>query len=138
MKTNFISVNTHIKKNQTLNKKDNTILKINGVIIEEVKSMKYLGNYVTSNLTNNEHLTNRIRLAVTTMLKLNEAGYDESLDAFAAIQLYKTYGRPTILYGVESLNLNTKQTDRLTACETSIFKRILKLAPFHHSDLLLH
>jgi hypothetical protein len=33
MKTNFISVNTHIKKNQTLNKKDNTILKINGVNI---------------------------------------------------------------------------------------------------------
>jgi len=99
--------------------------------------MKYLGNYVTSNLTNNEHLTNRIRLTVTAMLKLNEAGYDESLDAFAAIQLYKTYGRPTLLYGVESLNFNTKQTDRLTSCETSIVKRILKLAPFHHSDLLL-
>jgi len=47
--------------------------------------MKYLGNYVTSNLTNNKHLTNRIRLAVTAMIKLNEAGYNESLDAFAAI-----------------------------------------------------
>ena len=45
--------------------------------------------------------------------------------------------RPTLLYGVESLNLNTKKTDRLTSCETSIVKRILKLAPFHHSDLLL-
>jgi len=67
------------------------------------------------------------------MLKLNEAGYDESLDAFAAIQLY----RPTLLYGVESLNLNTIQTNRLTTCETSIVKRILKLAPIHHSDLLL-
>ncbi len=88
--------------------------------------MKYLGNYVTSNLTNNEHLTNRIRLAVTAMLKQNEAGYDESLDAFAAIQLYKTYGRPTLLYGVESLNLNTKQTDRLTTCETSIVNITIK------------
>jgi hypothetical protein len=47
--------------------------------------MKYLGNYVTSNLTNNKHLTNRIRLAITAMIKLNEAGYNESLDAFAAI-----------------------------------------------------
>jgi hypothetical protein len=46
--------------------------------------MKYLGNYVTSSLINNERLTNRIRLAVTAMLKLDEAGYDESLDAFAA------------------------------------------------------
>jgi len=43
--------------------------------------MKYLGNYVTSNLTNNKHLTNRIRLAITAMIKLNEAGYNESLDA---------------------------------------------------------
>ena len=32
--------------------------------------------------------------------------------------------------------MNTKQTDRLATCETSLVKRILK-APFHHSDLLL-
>jgi hypothetical protein len=71
------------------------------------------------------------------MLKLNEAGFDESLDAFAGIQLYKTYRPTTLLYCVESLKLNTKQTDRITTCETSIVKRILKLAPFHHSDLPL-
>ncbi len=59
------------------------------------------------------------------MLKLNEAGFDESLDDFAGIQLYKTY-RPTLLYCVESLKLNAKQTDRITTCETSITVRCAK------------
>jgi len=58
------------------------------------------------------------------MIKLNEAGYNESLPS-----------RP-LLYGIESLNLNAKQTDRLATSETSIVKRMLKLAAFHHSDLL--
>lgn len=70
-----------------------------------------------------------------TKNKLHEAGYDENLDVFSAMQLYKTNGRPTLLYGVETLNLTGKQTNRLTTCETSIIKRMLKLAPFHHSDL---
>ena len=62
-------------------------------------------------------------------------GYDENLDAFTATQLYKTYGRPTLLYGVENLNLNSGEIDRLTSFETSLIKRILKFAPFHHSYL---
>jgi hypothetical protein len=40
-------------------------------------------------------------------------GYDENLDAFTATQLYKTYGRPTLLYGVANLNLNSGEIDRL-------------------------
>jgi hypothetical protein len=60
------------------------------------------------------------------MIKLNEAGYNESLPS-----------RP-LLYGIESLNLNAKQTDRLATSQTSIVKRMLiRLAAFHHSDLLL-
>jgi hypothetical protein len=59
------------------------------------------------------------------MIKLNEAGYDENLPS-----------RP-LLYGIGSLNLNAKQTDRQATSETSIVKRMLKLAAFHHSDLLL-
>jgi hypothetical protein len=65
-------------------------------------------------------------------------GYDENLDAFTATQLYKTYGRPTLLYGVANLNLNSGEIDRLISFETSLIKRILKFAPFHHSDLLLN
>ena len=87
--------------------------------------MKYLVNFLNNILSNRVHLSNRIKLAAADMFKLNEAGYDEKLDAFTATQLYKTYGRPTLLYGVENLNLNSGEIDRLTSFETSLIKRIL-------------
>jgi hypothetical protein len=40
---------------------------MNGVEIEEVKTIKYLGNYVTVNSINNDHLTNRIGMAISAM-----------------------------------------------------------------------
>lgn len=40
---------------------------MNDVEIEEVKTIKYLGNYVTANSINNDHLTNRIRMAISAM-----------------------------------------------------------------------
>jgi hypothetical protein len=71
------------------------------------------------------------------MFKLNEAGYDENLDAMTIIQLYKTYGRTTLLYGLENLNLNVGGTERINTFEKAIIKKSLKFAPFHHSDHLL-
>jgi len=71
------------------------------------------------------------------MLKLNDAGYDESLDTMTIIQLYKTYDRTTLLYGLENLNLNIGETDRVSAFEKAIIKKSLKFTPFHLSDHLL-
>jgi hypothetical protein len=71
------------------------------------------------------------------MLKLNDAGYDESLDTMTIKQLYKTYDRTTLLYGLENLNLNIGETDRVSAFEKAIIKKSLKFTPFHHSDHLL-
>ena len=50
LKTNYIAINSHTKKIKLLIAKDNTILHINGAKIDEVNTMKYLGNYVSSNL----------------------------------------------------------------------------------------
>ena len=50
--------------------------------------MKYLVNFLNNILSNRVHLSNRIKLAAADMFKLNEAGYDEKLDAFTATQLY--------------------------------------------------
>jgi hypothetical protein len=70
------------------------------------------------------------------MFKLNECGYDESLDVFTIVQLYKTYSRPALVYGIENLNLNIGETDRITNFEKQIIKKSLKFAPFHHTKLL--
>ncbi len=72
------------------------------------------------------------------MFKLNDCGYDESLDAMTIIQLYKTYGSTTLLYGLENLNLNIGETERVSTFEKTVIKESLKFAPFHHSDHLLN
>jgi len=56
-----------------------------------IEVMKYLGNIVSKTLSNTDHISNRIRLTAAAMFKLNDSGYDESLDVMTIIQLYKTY-----------------------------------------------
>ena len=66
---------------------------------------------INSTLNNTEHINNRIRLAAAAMSKLKECDYDESLDAITTVQLYKTYSRPALVFGIENLSLNIGETD---------------------------
>ena len=61
------------------------VLKLNGLLVEKVESIKYLGNIINSTLNNTDHINNRIRLVAAAMFKLNECGYDESLDAIIKV-----------------------------------------------------
>jgi len=133
-KTNCLAINEHLKVNE--HQLQNTTLKLNGLPVVKVESIKYLGNIINSALNNTDHINNRIRLAAADMFKLNECGYDESLDAFTIIQLYKTYSRPALVYGIENLNLNIGETDRITNFEKQVIKKSLKFAPSHHTKLL--
>jgi len=54
----------------------------------------------------------------------------------ADMQRMITY-RTTLLYGLENLNLNIGETDRVNTFEKAIIKKSLKFAHFHHSDHLL-
>jgi len=118
-KTNYMVINGHLKQHQRLL---NTTLKMNDLNIEMVSTMKYLGNIVNKTLSNTDHISNRIRLTAAAMFKLNDYGYDESLDAMTIIQLYKIYGRTTLLYGLENLNLEIGETDRVSAFEKAVIK----------------
>ncbi len=68
-------------------------LKLNGLPVEEIESIKYLGKIINSALNNTDHINNRIRLSVAALFKLNKCG---SLDAITIVQLYKTYSRPAL------------------------------------------
>jgi hypothetical protein len=81
-------INGHLKQHQHLL---NNALKMNDLNIEMVSTMKYLGNIVSKTLSNTDHISNRIRLTAAAMFKLNDSGYDQSLDVMTIIQLYKTY-----------------------------------------------
>jgi hypothetical protein len=122
-KTNYMVINGHLKQHQYLL---NNALKMNDLGIEMVSTMKYLGNIVSKTLSNTDHISNRIRLTAAAMFKLNDCGYDESLDAMTIIQLYKTYGRTTLLYGLENLNLNIGETERVSTFEKT-YQKIIKI-----------
>ena len=105
---------------------------MNDLNIEMVTAMKYLGNIVNKTLSKTDHISNRIRLTAAAIFKLNQSEYDESLDLMTIIQLYKTYGITTLLYGLENLNLNVDETERISTFEKAIIKKSLNFAPFHH------
>ena len=118
-KTMYMVINGHLKQNT---QSGHGNLTMNNMNIDLVTTMKYLGNIVNNSLSNSDHISNRIRLSAAAMFKLNAAGYDENLDAITIIQLYKTYGRTTLLYGLENLNLNIGETDHITTFENAIIK----------------
>jgi hypothetical protein len=64
-KKNFLTINMHLRKSKILHV--NNKLVINGSEIEEVKSMKYLGNFLNNSLSNRDHLSNRIKLAAAAI-----------------------------------------------------------------------
>ncbi len=52
-------------------------------------------------------------------------------------QLFKTYIRPILYYGLENISLNIGETKKLQRTESTLFKMMLCISKFCHSTELL-
>ena len=68
-----------------------------------IKSVKYLGNLICESLKNVEHVSARIAKAVTVSLKLKKQVLLKGATAQTMAQLHKTYIRPMLYYGLDSI-----------------------------------
>jgi len=110
-KTNFISVNDKsiIRIKKYLD--DISTIRMDNEIIAEVNELKYLGSYISNNLLNKYHLNERLRMtAVAVDTLVNSAGlYNDFQSVKVKVQLYKTYVRLVLLYGLETMVLGEGQ-----------------------------
>ncbi|RNA01555.1 RNA-directed DNA polymerase from mobile element jockey-like [Brachionus plicatilis] len=112
-------------------------VKLNGIDIKQVKQMKYLGVEITDDNKHIEHLEKRKKSAMAALLKLKSLGLTgPNLHPVMKGHLYKTYVRPVLLYGIESLYLTQRDTLKLkriegipTKCKTTNLMHALKIEP---------
>ena len=103
-KSNYMVINEN--KTTHSNGNRNRKFKLNGTEMNKVTSLKYLGNFIMNNLKNTQHINNRIKLAMATTKKIEKVGYlNKFTSTKTKMQLYKSFVRPTLLYGMESLSL---------------------------------
>ena len=106
--------------------------------IENVSELEILGTVFTNDLNYTKHAELRIQACRKAMYGLNEMGCCyPGLSSDVKIYLWKSIGLPTLLYGLEAINLRKLVSTKLESCQASFVKRILGFRQrTHHSKLL--
>ena len=97
-------------------------------MINRVYFTKYLGVELMDNMSSVNHLKKRKSSAFASLSKIKSAGLiSESTNLLTRIQLYKTYIRPILYYGMNVLNLNQTQMFEFKRTEGNIVKTMVNL-----------
>ena len=110
--------------NKNIKNNDQQKPNFNGVNLEEVTEIKFLGAIIKSDLLADAHANKRIEAATHKMNCFKITGFKSK---YASSQLkinqYKSYIRSTLLYDSENQIHSKKQLDDLQSCESTIIKR---------------
>ena len=103
-------------------------VKLNGAAIPEVTQFRYLGIIFNEKMNNEAHLEKR-RLATFAMInRIKKLGFDGgNMHPKLIGNMFKTYVRPVLMYGCETLDLNESEIDKIAKCEGTAIKRMMGL-----------
>jgi hypothetical protein len=117
--------------------KEPAYITINETRILNVPQIKYLGVIIDEKVKVNAHLEDRKAKATNAMYIISQWGaYKDTQNVKMRMQLYKTYVRPVLLYGLELFNMET-QLDKITRFEALLIKRLLGINKYTHTKQLL-
>ena len=139
-KTVFLIYNQSLKRNSTelrddINQSD---LILDNKTITRVERMKYLGVEISDDFRNESHIAKRKQSLYVSVNKLNQSGLNtDNISPMAKAQLYKTFLRPVLMYGLENLKLNKTQLNELRRMEGKTIKRLIGIPNRCHSAELL-
>jgi hypothetical protein len=109
----------------------NKEVRINETIIQEVNTMKYLGIIFNKKLDSKEHLKHRNKLNMIATYSLYNTGLlDKCMDSETKSFIYKTYCRPTLLYGLELATIGEMEYKLLRTDESILLKRIISTTKY--------
>ena len=103
-------------------------MKLNGQIIPQTNSIKYLGSFINNKLRNDTHIESKIKGQAIKVNQLSILGFKENgISAYTKAFYYKIYIRPYLLYGTETMLINKCDMNRLKRCEGNTIKIALGL-----------
>lgn len=97
--------------------------------IKMVDRLKYLGTWIDRNLRASLHLEKKREGMLRTLYGLRPTGlFELSMATSIKKQLYQTYCRSTLLYGMETTVMNKSELEKLKKAETIAVKDVLGLS----------
>lgn len=100
--------------------------------------MKYLGVEISDDFRNESHISKRKQSLYASVNKLNQSGLNtDNISPLAKAQLYKTFLRPVLMYGLDNLKLNKTQLNEIRRMESNTIKRLIGIPNRCHSTELL-
>jgi hypothetical protein len=112
-------------------------LVLDGLIVKEVESIRYMGSHLSYNLRNKCHILKKRSAAYLALNRIKEFGFESVIsDCKPKANMLKIYIRTVILYGVENLSLSKGELKELKNIESSAFKKMLNLKQRCHTTEL--
>jgi hypothetical protein len=127
-KTTFMIFNINVTRDAGERRTDmwQGELRLNGITITQVESVKYLGVIVSDDDKNTLHIKKQKKAAYSSLAKLRVLGFiSEVMHPSMKGHLYNTYIRPVLYYGLENFNLNATEKLTIKRIEGNIIKNIL-------------
>jgi hypothetical protein len=119
--------------------KEEPVWNLEGVPMLNSDILEILGVSYDSAGNNNSHVEKRVSACRRSMYGLTNAGMSSSgLSSQVKSHLWKTVCAPTLLYGMESVDLNEQNLKKLESIQGSLIKQSLGLSKRNHHSNILH
>jgi hypothetical protein len=125
-----------IKFNSDYGTSDQIIIK--NMQIKNEKTIKYLGVQLNEKLKNEQHIDERRYKANNALYIIKSMGaFSDAMDTNTKVHLYKTYVRPVLFYGLETLQLTKTDINKIQRNEHIMIKRMFGIYKKTHATKFL-
>ena len=106
--------------------------------IERVKELKYLGVMFDDTIKSSRHIEFKIKSALTRYQEMIGCGIeDPNLASEIKLEYYRTFIRPVLYYGLETLQLNVTQIKTIQTLESKLLKSAFRISKYSKSTRLM-
>lgn len=130
-KTKLMIYNTKCKRSIRSQREDlwQDEVTLDGVRIQKVDTMRYLGMEINETNKNKSHIDKRRRLAISSAVRLKTLGiWTEHTNPYLKGHLYKTFIRPVLMYGIENLDITKTELNNIRRIEGNIIKYMIGIS----------
>ena len=106
----------------------NCKINVEGTVLNQVQSFKYLGTIITAYGRCNVEVKSRIAQAKSAFHRMKSILCNKSLSLALRKQCLQTYIKPILLYGSEAWTINKATKQRLQATEMWFLRRMMKIS----------
>jgi hypothetical protein len=110
-----------IMRNETGERRD---LRVEGMVLEEVTTFKYLGSLITKKNEIGEEMKMRIAAGNLCYYGLQHLFRSRTASRIVKIKIYKTISKPIVMFGCEAWSMTEQDKTRLNMWERKILRKV--------------